>query len=75
MAFVSRMIEESLQPELRERVLWFTSMIGKLSSLSEIVKKLKSNEVSLSRKVGERETDKLYPCSQQMKLTKSSLSR
>lgn len=59
MVFISRMIEESLQLELRERVLWFTSMIGKLSSLTEIVKKLKSNEVSPSRKVGERERDSI----------------
>ncbi|PLB46137.1 DUF890 domain protein [Aspergillus steynii IBT 23096] len=37
-AFVSRMIEESL--ELREKVLWYTSMLGKLSSVSVLVESL-----------------------------------
>ncbi|KAL4914125.1 hypothetical protein BDW62DRAFT_204951 [Aspergillus aurantiobrunneus] len=37
-SFVSRMITESLQ--LRERVLWYTSMLGKLSSVSVLVRKL-----------------------------------
>ena len=39
-AFVSRMIEESLQ--LRDRVQWYTTMLGKLSSVSVVVKKLLS---------------------------------
>ena len=34
-AFVSKMIKESLQ--LRETVQWYTSMVGKLSSLSAII--------------------------------------
>lgn len=43
-AFVSRMIQESLQ--LRNGVQWYTSMLGKLGSLSVIVEKLKSVGVS-----------------------------
>lgn len=39
-AFVSRMIAESLL--LRERVQWYSSMLGKLSSVSVIVEKLRS---------------------------------
>jgi 23S rRNA (adenine1618-N6)-methyltransferase len=37
-AFVLRMIEESLQ--LRDRVGWYTTMLGKLSSVSVVVKEL-----------------------------------
>ncbi|RAL08555.1 DUF890 domain protein [Aspergillus homomorphus CBS 101889] len=37
-AFISRMIEESLQ--LRDRVRWYTSMCGKLSSISVLVERL-----------------------------------
>ncbi|KAF7595263.1 hypothetical protein BBP40_006763 [Aspergillus hancockii] len=37
-AFVSRMIEDSLR--LREKVRWYTSMLGKLSSVSVLVEKL-----------------------------------
>ncbi|KAF7163559.1 hypothetical protein CNMCM5623_008408 [Aspergillus felis] len=37
-SFIYRMIEESLR--LRERVVWYTSMLGKLSSVSVIVEKL-----------------------------------
>lgn len=42
--FVSRMIEESLV--LRDRCQWYTSMLGKLSSVGEVVEKLKSAHVS-----------------------------
>jgi 23S rRNA (adenine1618-N6)-methyltransferase len=35
---VSRVITESIQ--LKERVLWYTSMLGKLSSVSVLVEKL-----------------------------------
>lgn len=44
--FIDRMIQESLTPELKERVLWFTSMVGKLSSLVEVVQKIKAIGVS-----------------------------
>lgn len=37
-AFVSRMIGESLH--LRDQVTWYTTMLGKLSSVSVIVEKL-----------------------------------
>ncbi|RAK75010.1 DUF890 domain protein [Aspergillus fijiensis CBS 313.89] len=37
-AFISRMIEESLQ--LRNKVFWYTSMCGKLSSISVLIEKL-----------------------------------
>lgn len=39
-AFVSRMIDESLV--LKEQVQWYTSMLGKASSISEVVERLKS---------------------------------
>ena len=39
-AFVSRMIDESVA--LKSRVQWYTSMLGKLSSVSEVVEKVKS---------------------------------
>jgi len=39
--FVTRMIEESIQ--LGEQVLWYTTMLGKLSSVSIIVEKLISH--------------------------------
>ncbi|KAL2811660.1 hypothetical protein BJX63DRAFT_433170 [Aspergillus granulosus] len=37
-SFVSRMIDESLQ--LREKIQWYTSMFGKLSSVSMLVERL-----------------------------------
>ena len=39
-AFISRMIDESVV--LRERVQWYTSMLGKLSSVGEVVERLKT---------------------------------
>jgi len=39
--FVARMIEESIR--LGEKVLWYTTMLGKLSSVSVIVEKLISH--------------------------------
>ena len=42
--FVSRILEESLK--LRERVQWYTAMLGKLSSLQQIVAKLKEQNIT-----------------------------
>ena len=39
--FVTRMIEESIQ--LGEKVLWYTTMLGKLSSVSLVAEKLISH--------------------------------
>lgn len=37
-AFITRMIEESLH--LRERVIWYTTMLGKLGSVSVLIETL-----------------------------------
>lgn len=42
-AFVSRMIEES--HVLRDRVQWYTSMLGKFSSVAVLVQKLRDKGV------------------------------
>lgn len=42
-AFVSRMIDESLV--LRDRVQWYTSMLGKFASIEALVPKLKKHGV------------------------------
>ncbi|KAL2066324.1 hypothetical protein VTL71DRAFT_2395 [Oculimacula yallundae] len=41
--FISRMIDESLR--LKDRVQWYTSMLGKFSSVEPLVKKLRENGV------------------------------
>ncbi|XP_028415215.1 RNA N6-adenosine-methyltransferase mettl16-like [Dendronephthya gigantea] len=43
-AFVGRMIEDSLR--LGSRVKWFTSMLGKKSSLASVLTKLRQNKIS-----------------------------
>ena len=45
--FVSRLIDESLA--LKERVRWYSSMLGKLSSVSAIVQKLRDKKVNGQR--------------------------
>ncbi|KAJ8453876.1 hypothetical protein ONZ51_g13354 [Trametes cubensis] len=42
-AFVGRMVEESMQ--LRGKCRWFTSMLGKMSSLTDIVQSLRARKV------------------------------
>lgn len=42
-AFVSRTIDESLV--LRDRVQWYTSMLGKFTSVAALVQKLRDNNV------------------------------
>lgn len=42
--FITRLIEESIS--LGERVKWYSSMLGKLSSISILVQKLKEYNVS-----------------------------
>jgi 23S rRNA (adenine1618-N6)-methyltransferase len=42
-SFVSRMIDESLV--LRDRVQWYTSMLGKFSSVVVLVQKLRGNDI------------------------------
>ncbi|KAI7364709.1 siroheme synthase middle domains-like protein [Hortaea werneckii] len=41
--FVTRILDESLR--LRDRVQWYTAMLGKMSSLQRIVSKLKENGI------------------------------
>lgn len=45
-AFVTRLITESQAPGLRDKVQWFTSMLGKLSSVETLIAKLKGVGVS-----------------------------
>lgn len=42
--FVSRILEESLV--LKDRVQWYTAMLGKMSSLQQIMEKLKEHNIS-----------------------------
>jgi len=43
-AFVNRLVAESMLPEMRKRVQWCTSMLGKLVSVGMIVETLKEKE-------------------------------
>lgn len=43
LGFVTRILDESLR--LRDRVHWYTAMLGKMSSLQRIVSKLKENGI------------------------------
>lgn len=40
-AFVSRLISESMTPKLQSRIQWFSSMLGKLSSVASVLEQLK----------------------------------
>ena len=42
-AFISKIIGESTNAETREKIQWFTSMLGKLASVSTLVDILRSN--------------------------------
>lgn len=45
--FISRLIDESLA--LKERVRWYSAMLGKLSSVSSLVQKLRDEKVTGQR--------------------------
>jgi len=45
--FITRLIEESLQ--LKEQVRWYSTMLGKLASISTLVQRLKDYQVRLLR--------------------------
>lgn len=44
-AFITRMIHESVSAAPNDRVLWYSSMVGKLSSLEALVSTLKKQGV------------------------------
>ncbi|OCB86054.1 hypothetical protein A7U60_g6952 [Sanghuangporus baumii] len=43
--FVARMVMESTSAGIKDRCLWFTSMLGKLSSFEKIVEVLRANQI------------------------------
>jgi 23S rRNA (adenine1618-N6)-methyltransferase len=45
-AFITRLINESLSPSLKSNVQWFTTMLGKHSSLAPLINLLKSRSCS-----------------------------
>lgn len=45
-AFVSQLIKESATPQNRRKIQWFSSMLGKLSSVSQIIEQLQEAKCS-----------------------------
>lgn len=60
--FVGKIITESLHPELKTKIQWFSSMLGKLSSVSIIIGKLRDvgcKNYAVGEFVNRKERDKV----------------